>query len=346
MEWRVRIDEAEYIAKSTDELKFWYREGRVRSTSYVFHPLLARWMYAKELEELKGIVQWAPDDNVLHQDVKTKTRRTALFIVGVTLMGGLLLGWTVTGLFGLMLILVALFLARADYPFAKAATAIVIIAGVLWLVGLLGLSGEGSTGAPEAAKTVRKKETTRGEQARTLLAKASSDTPASAVLSACNDFPPSEPKPRICAEFYLASARSHYDSEKYDVARRSLESARFAGADPALIEELDRLIAPKLKAQKEREHAEKEKGDRENAKLAREVFGAALREDYLDKGLDIKVNVSGKQSDRIKLTFILFNDVWTHQFQKSGMLETMQSLGFKRVSLSDGYDYGVYWTFE
>lgn len=43
------------------------------------------------------------------------------------------------------------------------------------------------------------------------------------------------------------------------------------------------------------------------------------------------------------MTYVLFTDVWSHQFGKSGNLETMKELGFKKVVMTDGYDYNVYW---
>jgi hypothetical protein len=85
--------------------------------------------------------------------------------------------------------------------------------------------------------------------------------------------------------------------------------------------------------------------EREVKKAQRLAAESILRERYLDQGLDIEVNVSGKNADRITLTYVLFNDVWTHRFQKDGGLEALRDMGFRRVDLKDGYDYHVYWTF-
>ena len=70
-----------------------------------------------------------------------------------------------------------------------------------------------------------------------------------------------------------------------------------------------------------------------------------LRDRFLDKGLDIKVTVSGSKADRITLKYVLFNDVWSHRMQKDGLLAELRNLGFKRVTLTDTYDYTIYWDF-
>jgi hypothetical protein len=61
--------------------------------------------------------------------------------------------------------------------------------------------------------------------------------------------------------------------------------------------------------------------------------------------MDIKVSVSGQHNERLKLTFVLFNDVWMHNFKKGSLIDEIRGKGFKRVDLSDGYDWGYYFTF-
>jgi hypothetical protein len=46
------------------------------------------------------------------------------------------------------------------------------------------------------------------------------------------------------------------------------------------------------------------------------------------------------------MTYVLFNDVWKHDLKKAGALGELRSLGFKRVDMTDGYDYHIYWTFD
>lgn len=60
MEWKIRVGDSEFVARTDDELKQWYREGRIPPESYVFHPLLQKWSYARDLEELRALPQPAP----------------------------------------------------------------------------------------------------------------------------------------------------------------------------------------------------------------------------------------------------------------------------------------------
>jgi hypothetical protein len=76
----------------------------------------------------------------------------------------------------------------------------------------------------------------------------------------------------------------------------------------------------------------------------RQNVKTSLREKYLDAGLDIKVAVSGKNADRLKLQYVLFNDVWSHRFEKEGEIQAACEMGFKRVEMSNGYDWGYRWT--
>jgi hypothetical protein len=116
---------------------------------------------------------------------------------------------------------------------------------------------------------------------------------------------------------------------------------------------LDVLGADLQKAKERAEKEERERQAEERAVAAREEVAAnrakradlqgVLRESFLDRGLDIKVRVTGKNHDRLKLTYVLFNDVWSHRMQKEGLISQWCSMGFQRIDLTDGYDWGVYW---
>jgi hypothetical protein len=57
------------------------------------------------------------------------------------------------------------------------------------------------------------------------------------------------------------------------------------------------------------------------------------------------VKVYGKDNKTIKLTYILFNDVWTRKFETEDYLSQIRAQGFTKVYITDGYDYTRYWTF-
>ncbi|WP_378103990.1 hypothetical protein [Chryseobacterium sp. sg2396] len=69
-------------------------------------------------------------------------------------------------------------------------------------------------------------------------------------------------------------------------------------------------------------------------------YGEDLRNLLLDKSLDIKVMVFGKDNKKIRLTYILFNDVWFRKFETLGYFDMIHEKGFNHIELSDGYHYG------
>ena len=78
----------------------------------------------------------------------------------------------------------------------------------------------------------------------------------------------------------------------------------------------------------------------------RKLYGEKLREHCLDNGYDITVNVTGNSNQYITLRYPLFNAVWAHRLSKGeyNWLQTAEPLGFKRFTITDGYDYTVYWS--
>ena len=54
-DWLVRIGDTDYPARSIDEIRQWRAEGRVTDSTYIYHPVLQRWMYPREIEELRDV---------------------------------------------------------------------------------------------------------------------------------------------------------------------------------------------------------------------------------------------------------------------------------------------------
>ena len=63
----------------------------------------------------------------------------------------------------------------------------------------------------------------------------------------------------------------------------------------------------------------------------RKNYPNSLRTKFLDAGYDIKVSIEGKQYKVLRLKFILFNDVWVHNFKKDGYYAIWKELGFEKV---------------
>jgi len=68
-------------------------------------------------------------------------------------------------------------------------------------------------------------------------------------------------------------------------------------------------------------------------------YGEDFRNLLLDRNLDIKVKVFGKDNKKIKLTYVLFNDVWFRKFETLGYFDMIHEKGFTHIELSDGYGY-------
>jgi len=79
---------------------------------------------------------------------------------------------------------------------------------------------------------------------------------------------------------------------------------------------------------------------------ARLKYGEDLRDLLLDRNLDIKIIVSGKDNKKIKLTYVLFNDVWFRKFETLGYFNMIHEKGFTNIELSDGYGYGKWMQYD
>jgi hypothetical protein len=157
-----------------------------------------------------------------------------------------------------------------------------------------------------------------------------------------------------------AARKAYLESHKDEIFKKGVELLKSGDHQGALQQfrdlqavspdypGLSKRVAEAEKAEQAATRKEQEQQaavEREVKKAQRLAAESILREKYLDQGLDIKVDVSGKNADRITLTYVLFNDVWTHRFQKDGGLDALRDMGFRRVDLKDGYDYHIYWTF-
>ena len=62
-----------------------------------------------------------------------------------------------------------------------------------------------------------------------------------------------------------------------------------------------------------------------------------LRNDFLDDGMDVKVDIEGDSNDVLILTYTLFDDVWDRKFQTNGSYKAWQKMGFKKIILQDDH---------
>ena len=71
----------------------------------------------------------------------------------------------------------------------------------------------------------------------------------------------------------------------------------------------------------------------------RRNYEKELRTIFLDQERDIKVTVKGSFNEILHLQYVLFNDVWFHKFETGGLFDVWRELGFRKVILTDGYNY-------
>jgi hypothetical protein len=317
MDWIVRIANQDYRTQSVEELRQWYRGGRIGPDALVFHPTLQRWMHPHQLDELRVSPAEQPGTPPRQ---KPSALKTLLIAVGVLF-----------GIVTLALILTAL---------------------------MTGTKEEESVESKSAANRQRIRATllTDAKKKLDVFGPTSSNKE---VAQACSEVLRLDEKSFTaeertrCANAHVVFARQAMKDENVVEARAALNAAVAEGADAEDVQPL----ATKLTAAEERnrrkaaaearvaaEQAARQKAGNERA--ARKAYGELLRNRFLDQGLDIKVHIEGKNADRVTLSFALFNDVWAHPIQKDGLLQELKDMGFKRVELTDNYDYSVFWDFR
>ena len=155
-----------------------------------------------------------------------------------------------------------------------------------------------------------------------------------------------------CAEAMLLMAKRASIGQQPDLMSNSpegwLSEAESFGASKQSVSAAKREIergAQKAAAEERRLQAAAEKALREGGVTSRKDMAQRMRTSFLDSGFDIKVRTSGRYAERVTFEFVLFNDVWSHRFQKEGIVAQLRDAGFERIDLTDGYDWHIYWTF-
>ena len=75
---------------------------------------------------------------------------------------------------------------------------------------------------------------------------------------------------------------------------------------------------------------------------ARKIFAKDLEQRLVDAGMNVDVTASGPRNESLTIKWALTDKVTANQFSKSGIPTAAESAGFKKMTLTDGYDQ--YWT--
>ena len=286
-EFQIRVGESTYVAKSVDELRQWWLQGRFDASAYVYHPVLEKWLYARDLAELQGLARGSvPIPPTPEQRAIRRKVIAGLVLFGAVVVVGIILMWRAEAR-----------QERENYARArKAATEQQLLAR------------ENARKAKEALIETQKRKREQLEKEW------------------------STGRPAI-----LKSIRAKLSGKQWDEALSEAKKYDFT--------EDRELLALESTARKRRD-AENAEIARMAGAAARKAYAETIREQFLDKGLDIKATTKGRDNTTLVLSYVLFNDVWSHQFQKGGSLDACLKLGFTRVEMNDGFDWGVYWTFK
>ncbi|MFZ5451392.1 MAG: hypothetical protein ACOZF2_05920 [Thermodesulfobacteriota bacterium] len=76
----------------------------------------------------------------------------------------------------------------------------------------------------------------------------------------------------------------------------------------------------------------------------RKEFADDLERRYLDKGMDIRITVSGRANTTIKLRYVLFSRPLVYKLAKEGFLDNLVKGGFKKAIFTDGFRHS--WTYD
>lgn len=102
-------------------------------------------------------------------------------------------------------------------------------------------------------------------------------------------------------------------------------------------------------AKKVRERKEKdEKYVRETVqRLVRRAYAKSMQEQLWRDGIECKLSTTGPDETTLYLQYIFAGDAFRFQFGEKSVepnAAALREMGFKKVQISDGYDYGWVWT--
>jgi len=81
----IRREDGEFRAPDAATLREWYGQGRISPDTYIYHPVLARWMYARELAELAS----TPATRGLNVIEMARNYRQLVIWIGVQILSSL-----------------------------------------------------------------------------------------------------------------------------------------------------------------------------------------------------------------------------------------------------------------
>jgi hypothetical protein len=111
-------------------------------------------------------------------------------------------------------------------------------------------------------------------------------------------------------------------------------------------------IVPRLEACRQKTERGLSKGMQGIMAGQRQTWAQTAERKMLDEGMDMEFAVSGAQKDRLTVKWALMGKVAVHKITNAGstsegaFLSQVQKIGFRRVTFTDGYHFGVYYDLD
>lgn len=112
------------------------------------------------------------------------------------------------------------------------------------------------------------------------------------------------------------------------------------------------VLAPKLEACRRKVEQSLSKGMQTIMVGQRQEWAKRAEKAMLDQGMEVDFILSGDKKDRLTVKWVLMSKVAVHKLTNDGsmregaLLAQMQKAGFRRVTFSDGYNFGSYYDLE
>jgi len=127
--------------------------------------------------------------------------------------------------------------------------------------------------------------------------------------------------------------------------------ARLNALPVQLTNALIRVFPPYTPAQEKQlvhlraiELAQRDAAGEAEREAARRAYTRIAENNMLDAGHDIRVTVQGEHATTLRLEYVLAGRVFARRLsQQTGLFTTWQTMGFRDLYLSDGYDFETHW---
>ncbi len=346
-EYRVLKDGVKYKAPDIQTLKRWVREGRIKPHNQVYHPVLQKWLYIKDMAELEEDLKKTSTSKKSFARYFTLAT-TFLILVGFVLSYyGFKNGFLKVGFVGAYFLVfgIAIFVLKIR----RNKKTFVIFGS---LIAILILSNIVSFAWINRNVKIRKITGVRCSSCKKVF---SADTTIISIPikeKRNRDFIV-EYKDTLCreckekliqeADNLFKEGKRAYSKGDYEIARAKFWETKTkyskAGEEIKNVQSWWSKASEKLAIKQKREEARL----KEKLEIAtRKAYERLARNAFLDKGWDIKVRVHGPKKKYITLTWVLIGDVFVHNFKKSLMCQEINNLGFTRIYFKDGFNYSKY----